>query len=678
MKKIIVTTIIMGLLLSATNLCFGENSSDINREKLQTHIYSLDVTPSEVLGDIRGGSIFLTDGKFEFTPGVVIKTQEYKTDIHSLGRGWPQQTSGSLNHISKIIIEDLDGDGNKDVIVDCYDGKIYAWDYTGDNLSGWPVVSSTFMNGHVAPSSVGDLDNDGDMELVSSPKDLYSTSSGTNISLLSAWDHEGNMLPNFPIWIEYPQNYGLFWWTGYDNPVLIDLDNDGDLEIIVGIAICENDGSGWISNWKFFAYHHNGTIVDGWPFIVQKEGDETPSCGGTPAAADVDNDGEIEVVVAINLIGDTEIWGRLYLLDRNGSIEEGNWPIVTNDFIYSAPALADFDFDGDYEIVFGSSMDDSRFFVVDHFGNNLPGWPRDDLGYLSLVSAPAIGDLDGDGIPEIIQANGAYWNNKVFAWHIDGSDVNGWPVSFYPGYSTWCSPVIGDITGDDTPEIVVGNSDNKFYAWHCDGTRVKGWPKVVDNTTFVTPAIADLNNDGITEIIVASWSGYVDVWNFGTSYHPSTMFWPQFHHNAQHTGCYKPFNNPPNAPKISGPSICKPGTEYNYTFVSTEPDGDEISEYIVNWGDGNVEIITGPFTSGAPVTKSHTWTSKGIYIIKARAKDIHGAESDWGIKFVTMPLDLPGSQQSNPQSNPSPQNQPGSQQSIQLLQNLIVRQQTTK
>ena len=79
MKKIIVTTIIMGLLLSATNLCFGENSSDINREKLQTHIYSLDVTPSEVLGDIRGGSIFLTDGKFEFTPGVVIKTQEYKT-----------------------------------------------------------------------------------------------------------------------------------------------------------------------------------------------------------------------------------------------------------------------------------------------------------------------------------------------------------------------------------------------------------------------------------------------------------------------------------------------------------------------------------------------------------------------------------------------------------------------
>jgi len=452
--------------------------------------------------------------------------------------GWPQHTDGNLTHISKIIVEDLDTNGMKDIIVEADDGKIYAWDYAGNNLPGWPVISSSFMGGHVAPSSIGDIDNDGDMELVSCPKDLIQEGGIIKISLVSAWDHMGNILQNFPVFIEYPEGYSLFWWHGMTNPVLIDLDNDNDLEIIVCLTICENDGNGWISYWKFFAYHHNGSIVDGWPFIIHKVGDETPYGGGTPAAADVDNDGEVEVVVAVNLLGDTEIWGQLYLLNMNGDIEEGNWPIVTNDHIYSAPALADFDLDNDYEIVFGSSMDDSRYFVVDHLGNNLPGWPRDDLGYLSLVSAPAIGDLDGDCIPEIIQANGVYWNNKVFAWHIDGSNVNGWPVSFDPGNSTWCSPIIGDITGDDIPEIIVGNSDSRIYAWHSNGSRVNGWPKTIESTPFVTPAISDLEYDGEEDLIVASYSGFVYVWTTTDSYNPNTMHWVQFHHDAQHTGLY--------------------------------------------------------------------------------------------------------------------------------------------
>ncbi len=462
--------------------------------------------------------------------------------------GWPQHTNGNLTHISKIIVEDLDTNGIKDIIVEADDGKIYAWDYVGNNLPGWPVVSSSFMGGHVSPSSIGDIDNDGDMELVSCPKDLVQEEGITKISIVSAWDHMGNILQNFPVFIEYPEGYSLFWWHGMTNPVLIDLDNDNDLEIIVCLTICENDGNGWISYWKFFAFHHNGLSVDGWPFIVQKEGDETPYGGGTPAAADVDNDGEVEVVVATNLLGDTEVWGKLYLLNKNGDVEEGNWPIITNDHIYSAPALADFDLDGDYEIVFGSSMDDSRFFVVDHFGNNLPGWPRDDLDHLSLVSAPAIGDLDGDFIPEIIQANGVYWNNKVFAWHIDGSDVNGWPVNFDPGNSTWCSPIIGDITGDDIPEIIVGNSDSKIYAWHNNGSKVNGWPKTIDSISFVTPALSDLEYDGNEDLIVASYSGYVYVWNTTSSFNPHTMHWPQFHHDAQHMGAYdgkEGFDMPP-------------------------------------------------------------------------------------------------------------------------------------
>jgi hypothetical protein len=45
-------------------------------------------------------------------------------------------------------------------------------------------------------------------------------------------------------------------------------------------------------------------------------------------------------------------------------------------------------------------------------------------------------------------------------------------------------------------------------------------------------------------------------------------------------------NQPPNAPNIDGPSNGKPNTEYTFTFVSTDPDGDAVM-YNVDWGDGD-------------------------------------------------------------------------------------------
>jgi hypothetical protein len=98
-------------------------------------------------------------------------------------------------------------------------------------------------------------------------------------------------------------------------------------------------------------------------------------------------------------------------------------------------------------------------------------------------------------------------------------------------------------------------------------------------------------------------------------------------------------NQPPSPPVISGPINGKVGTSYTYTFTSTDPDDDDIAEYIINWGDGPDETITGPFPSGTPQSKSHTWTSQGTFTIKAKSKDIHGAESDWGELTVTIPKD---------------------------------------
>ncbi|GAI25212.1 unnamed protein product, partial [marine sediment metagenome] len=71
---------------------------------------------------------------------------------------------------------------------------------------------------------------------------------------------------------------------------------------------------------------------------------------------------------------------------------------------------------------------------------------------------------------------------------------------------------------------------------------------------------------------------------------------------------------------------------------ATDPDTDDIAEYIVNWGDGPNETITGPFASGTPATANHTWEEQGKYTIKAKAKDEHGLESEWGTLEIEMPV----------------------------------------
>jgi hypothetical protein len=88
-------------------------------------------------------------------------------------------------------------------------------------------------------------------------------------------------------------------------------------------------------------------------------------------------------------------------------------------------------------------------------------------------------------------------------------------------------------------------------------------------------------------------------------------------------------NQPPNPPRISGPTRGKVGVAYAFTFTSTDPDGDNVS-YYVDWDDGTSYGWTDYVESGQDLWISHTWTKKGIYVIRCKANDTHGAESDWG------------------------------------------------
>jgi outer membrane protein assembly factor BamB len=99
--------------------------------------------------------------------------------------------------------------------------------------------------------------------------------------------------------------------------------------------------------------------------------------------------------------------------------------------------------------------------------------------------------------------------------------------------------------------------------------------------------------------------------------------------------------HPPGKPTISGSSSGRIGKEYTYVVSAIDPDGNEISYYI-DWGDGSFTGWTRTIPSGTPLNVSHTWNEKDIYIIKAKAKNIEGIESEWSDPLeVSMPKSKP-------------------------------------
>ena len=99
-------------------------------------------------------------------------------------------------------------------------------------------------------------------------------------------------------------------------------------------------------------------------------------------------------------------------------------------------------------------------------------------------------------------------------------------------------------------------------------------------------------------------------------------------------------NHPPEQPqRPSGKTPGDVGSTYLYSSSTTDVDGDQVL-YMWDWGDGNFSDWLGPYGSGLTTSAQHSWTIKGTYSVRVKAKDITGAESNWSEPLaVTMPCD---------------------------------------
>jgi len=278
------------------------------------------------------------------------------------------------------------------------------------------------------------------------------------------------------------------------------------------------------------------------------------------------------------------------------------------------------------------------------------GYPNNQYTYSTVTKDPTNAnvrygwDWNGDGLVDEwtsyypsgtpVNVNHSFRYPGEYRVKVKAKNTFGEKSSFSPALTVFISETNSPpyMPSDPNPEDdAVDISLNIDLSWSC------GDPDPGDTTTYdmyfgTTNPPPKVSTNQSTNVYVP---GKLDP---GTNYFWKIIAWDT--HQASTEGSLWRFttegqpNNPPNAPQIDGISSGKMSATYLYTFVSTDPDVDHLYYYI-DWNDGNITDWFGPFDSNEEVGVTHTWTTQGTYIIKAKVKDMY-AESDWGTMEVTM------------------------------------------
>jgi M6 family metalloprotease-like protein len=287
--------------------------------------------------------------------------------------------------------------------------------------------------------------------------------------------------PGWPIDVNEP--------VGTIAPRVVDLEGDGAREVVLAAR------SGNVYVWR----------VDGSPLVVAPPGDGLFASvpGGisrTPAVADLDGDGDREIIVASDA-GSLYVWHHSDgARGRGGASMLRGFPVALDGPATGGPVVADLDEGQGLEIAVASRGGDLS--VLDSAGRHVDYSPHS-FGHLALNDVTlAAGDLDGDGLDELVMST----TNRgwIVAVNADGSEVPGWPVVVDEWDDQTVGVLIGDLdrAPDGAPEVVGAASGGEVRVWNRSGRLLAGWPRTPGGGIAARGALADLEGDGHLEIVL--------------------------------------------------------------------------------------------------------------------------------------------------------------------------------
>lgn len=403
-------------------------------------------------------------------------------------KGTQSSVYNSLHGANALDYVDIDDDQDFDLFWgDFFSRSIYFLENTGDPINvnlertndEYPPTNPLINGGWNIPR-FADIDADGDFDLfVGEVGGAFSTSIS---QIKNFYFYENTGTAQSPSFTRITDQFIVSLDIGKSSiPALVDIDDDGDLDLFIAAEIdpldpnfsslhfYENQGTANAPIFKLidtdylnlnFGFNYSPTFVDidadgdqdlfigkffgqiyflentgtssspNFPSIVQNYANIDIGSNATPAFVDIDNDNDYDLFVG-------EFNGNINFFENTGDSSNANFVAVTDSFSHinvggkSFPFFTDMDNDGDFDLLCGSQ--DSGFRLYRNDGSpQAPNFilaPNFNL-YSPLASAPILADIDDDSDLDLI--SGGLGGGLIFYENMDSVNSIGNPADTPP------------------------------------------------------------------------------------------------------------------------------------------------------------------------------------------------------------------------------------------------------